>query len=117
MALSLGTTVHKIPESIAIGLLSGRLAPSRKAAFWIIALLQITMGLGGILSVTVGRVDINWAGVFIVPAAAFLLLFGILALEQEWRAHGRLSAARAAATGILCCGLAALAQYLISSYH
>lgn len=113
MALSLGTTVHKVPESVAIGLLSGRLAPSRKAALGIIALLQIAMAAGGVLSFSTGRIDINWAGISVVPAAAFLLLFGALALEQEWRLHGKLSAARATAPGVLCCGFAALAMKVL----
>lgn len=112
-ALSLGTTVHKIPESVAIGILSARLAPTRSTAFRIIALLQIAMAAGGALSISAGRFDISWAGVCVVPAGAFLLLFGILALEQEWRLHGGASAALVTAPGLLGCAIAALAMKIL----
>jgi hypothetical protein len=54
-------------------------------------------------------VDGGWAEFSAIPACAFLLLFGLLTLQQEWRAHGGAAAMLAAAPGLLGCGVVALA--------
>ena len=113
-ALSWGATVHKIPESVAIGILAARLAPGRRTALAAVALIQIVMAGGILLSAGAGGYDSRWAAWSAMPACAFLLLFGLLALEQEWRQHGRAGATRAAAPGLVGCGLAALVSMIWS---
>jgi zinc transporter ZupT len=108
-ALSWGATVHKLPESVAIEVLAARLTSSRKLAFAAVFLIQAAMTSGGLLSILVGNLDARWAGVSAVPACAFLLLFGLLTLHQEWRLNGHLAAVRAAIPGLLGSGLVALA--------
>jgi len=113
-AISWGITIHKIPESGAIGVLAARLTSDRSKALWAVALIQGVMAFGGLLAVLAGGHDSRWAEMTAVPACAFLLLFGLLSLQQEWRLHGRLPAIRAAAPGLLGCGLAALATALLA---
>jgi zinc transporter ZupT len=112
-ALSWGTTIHKIPESVAIGVLAARLTPSRRAAVGAVASIQLVMAAGGALALFAGRLDSRWAGMSTMPACAFLLLFGLLGLQQEWRMHGRALAMRAAAPGVLGCGIAALVTTIL----
>ena len=111
-ALSWGATVHKIPESVAIGFLAIRLTRNRKMAFAAIVLLQAVMAAGGFLAVSMGTSLAAWVDFSTLPACAVLLFFGLLALEQEWRLFGGLNALRTAAPGLLGCGLAALLSSL-----
>jgi len=53
--------------------------------------------------------------VFAIPACAFLLLFALLTLHQEWQVNGRLAAIRAAAPVLVGSGLAALATMILVS--
>lgn len=112
-AVSWGITIHKIPESVAIGLLAARLAPSRRIAFAAVLLLQAVLAAGATLAVVAGQTDRRWADLSAIPACAFLLLFGLLSLQQEWRQNGRALAVRAAAPGIVACGLAALVSTML----
>jgi len=109
VALSWGATVHKLPESVAIGVLAARLTSSRKSAAGAVLLIQAVMTAGGVLSVWAGNMDAQWTEVSAIPACAFLLLFGLLTLHQEWQVNGRLAAIRAATPGLLGSGLVAWA--------
>ena len=111
--LSWAVTVHKLPESLAIGLLAARLTATRQAAVLAVALLQGVMAIGGALALTVGRQNPRWAEFSAIPACAFLLLFGLLTLQQEWRVKGGASAMKAAAPGLLGCGAVALATGVV----
>jgi zinc transporter ZupT len=113
-ALSWGAAIHKIPESVAIGLLSAQLTSSRRMALGSVALIQLVMAAGGVLAIFAGSRDSRWTEMSAMPACAFLLLFGFLTLEQDWRTNGRAIAMRAAAPGLLGCGLAALASSLLA---
>jgi zinc transporter ZupT len=113
-ALSWGATIHKIPESVAIGLLAARFSSSRRKALGAVLSIQAAMATGGVLAVWSGRLDSRWAEISAMPACALLLLIGLLTLHQEWRLNGRLSAMRAVAPGLLGCGLAALARTILS---
>ena len=109
-ALSWGAIVHKLPESVAIGILAARLTSSRSRALETVGLIQAAMALGGISAILVGNLEPRWSSLYSVPACAILLLFGLLALQQEWRFRGYAAALRAAGPGLLGCGLAALAS-------
>jgi zinc transporter ZupT len=113
-ALSWATAIHKIPESVAIGLLAARLTSSRKAALGIVALVQIAMALGAVLVGLAGSLNNVWADVSAMFACSLLLLFGLLAAQQEWRVHGITSAATAVLPGLLGCGLFAFATRILS---
>jgi zinc transporter ZupT len=113
-ALSWAVTIHKIPESVAIGVLTARLASSRKTAIAAVFLIQAVMTAGGVFSVLAGRFEPSWAQMSAVPACAFLLLFGWLVLRQEWQSNGRLAAMRAAAPGVIGSGIAALAVTILA---
>jgi len=113
-ALSWGAAIHKLPESVAIGVLIARFTSSRRMALGAVFLIQAVMTTGGFLSMLAGNLDARWAELSAMPACAILLLFGLLTLHQEWRVKGRLSAMRAAAPGLLGSGLAALATSLLT---
>ena len=113
-ALSWAATIHKLPESVAIGVLAARLTSSRKMAVSSVLVIQAVMTAGGLLSVLAGNLDARWSEVSAMPACAFLLLFGLLTLHQEWQVNGRLSAMRAAAPGFIGSGLAALATTILA---
>ena len=113
-AVSWGITIHKIPESVALGVLAVRMTSSRGMALAAVALMQVVMAAGGVSAMLAGRLDSHWAEISALPACAFLLLFGFLALQQEWRLRGRAPAMRAAAPGFLGCGLAALLSTLLT---
>lgn len=112
-SLSWAATVHKMPESLAIGLLAARLTANRKTALIAIGLLQLVMAIGAALALTFGRRNPGWAEFSAIPACAFLLLFGLLTLQQEWKARGGASAMIAAAPGLLGCGAVALATSVV----
>jgi zinc transporter ZupT len=112
-ALAWGATIHKIPESAAIGFLAARLTSRRNTALGTVALIQAAMGLGMVLAVFAGAVNSDWADLCSMPACAFLLLFGLLALQQEWRLHGGVSAMGTVAPGLAGCGLFALATWIL----
>jgi zinc transporter ZupT len=113
-ALSWGATLHKIPESVAVGLLSSRLASSRPRALGIVAAIQVSMLLGGFMAIFFGRVEGQWIGVSDVAACAFVLFFGTLALQEDWRVQGVAPAIRAAVPGLTVSGLAAIATHLLA---
>lgn len=113
-AVSWGAAVHKLPESVAIGVLVARLTSSRKMALGAVFVIQGAMTVGGVLSVLAGNRNARWAELSAMPACAFLLLFGLLTLHQEWRVNGRLSAMCAAAPGLLGCALVALATRILT---
>jgi zinc transporter ZupT len=108
-ALSYGVIVHKIPESVAIGIVAARLTHSRMWALATVGLIQACMLAGSLFSIFSGYRDIASLEFFSIPACACLILFGFLALEDEWRLNGRMPALRAAIPGLLACALAALA--------
>ncbi len=112
-ALAWGATVHKIPESLAIGVLAARLTSTRGAALRAVAAVQLVMAAGGALALALGRVDRAWVEMSAAPACAFLLLFGLLTLQQEWRARGGAAAMKAAAPGLIGCGAVALAASMV----
>jgi hypothetical protein len=43
---------------------------------------------GGALAVFAGNLNERWADIYSMPACALLMLFGLLALQEEWRFHG-----------------------------
>jgi zinc transporter ZupT len=108
-AISWGAIVHKIPEGVAIGILAARLTSKRSLAVGTVLLLQSAMAAGGALAVFRGNLDPRWDDIYCMPACALVLLFGLLALDQERRLRGGVAAIRAAAPGLVGCGLAALA--------
>ena len=108
-ALSWAAAVHKIPDSLAIGLLAARLTASPRAALAAVALVQAVMAAGGALALAIGKGNGGWAEWSAIPACAFLLLFGLLTLRQEWRARGAASAMKTAAPGLVACAAAAVA--------
>jgi zinc transporter ZupT len=112
-ALAWGVTVHKIPESLAIGMLAAQLTATRRAALGAVAVVQLVMAGGGVLALALGKADQSWIEFSAAPACAFLLLFGLLTLEQEWRAHGVAAAMKAAAPGLLGCGAVALTAAVV----
>jgi zinc transporter ZupT len=112
-ALSWAATVHKLPESVAIGVLAVRLTSDRRVALGAVLLIQAVMTAGGVLSVRAGNIDARWAELSALPACAILLLFGLLTLYQEWQVNGRKSAIRAAAPGVLGSGLTALVTNIL----
>ena len=114
MKILLGTCCHKLPESVAIGILAARFTSSRTFALGTVALIQTAMAVGGTLAVFAGNFDTRWADVYSMPACAMLLLFGLLALQEEMRFRGGIAAIRAAAPGLVGCGLAALAGQIWS---
>jgi zinc transporter ZupT len=107
-ALSWGAIVHNIPESVAIGVVAARLTLSQKRALLAVALLQTLMAAGGVLALAAGSAGSRLPELSAMPACAFLLLFGFLALEEEWRINGGTLAVRAAAPGLVGCGIAAM---------
>jgi zinc transporter ZupT len=113
-ALSWGAIVHKLPESVAIGILAARLTSSRTLALGAVVLIQTTMAVGGTLAVFAGNLDARWADIYSMPACAVLLLFGLLALQEERQFRGSAAAIRAAAPGLVGCGLAALVGQIVS---
>jgi zinc transporter ZupT len=113
-ALSWGATIHKIPESAAIGVLAARLSSSRRRALLAVAWVQIVMAAGGIVALAAGGADSRLAELSALPACAFLLLFGFLSLQKEWRLNGGTLAIRAAAPGLVGCGLAALMSTILT---
>ena len=113
-ALSWAAIIHKLPESVAIGFLAARLASSRRMAIGTVAVIQTAMAAGGFLSVLAGNLDDRWANIYSMPACALLLLLGLLALQEEQRFRGSVAAIRAAAPGLVGCGIAALAGQIWS---
>jgi zinc transporter ZupT len=113
-ALFWGAMVHKLPESVAIGILAARLVSSRTKALGIVVLIQTAMAVGGILGVFAGNLDTRWADIYRMLVCAVLLLLGLLALQEEVRSRGRVAAIRAAAPALLGCGLVALAGQIWS---
>ncbi len=109
VALSYGVIVHKIPESVAIGIVAARLTQSRAWALATVGLIQLSMLAGSLFSAFSPYRDIAALEFFSIPACACLILFGFLALEDEWRLNGRMPALRAALPGLLACAVAALA--------
>jgi zinc transporter ZupT len=109
VGLAWGAAIHKLPESIAIGFLAARLTSSRGHALGVVALIQSAMVAGGVTALFAGALDPRWETATAIVACALLLLFGILALQDEWRHHGSRPALRAAAPGVVGCGLAAVA--------
>ena len=107
VALSWGATIHKIPESMAVGFLALRLSHSRASALGAVGLVQAAMAAG--LALASQPIDSQWANWGAVAACGFLLLLGIVAAQQEWRAHGRDAAMRTVAPGLLGCLLLAIA--------
>jgi hypothetical protein len=79
-----------------------------------VAVIQASMAAGGILAVLVDNLDDRWASICSMPACALLLLFGLLALQEEQKFRGNIPAIRAAAPGVAGCGLAALAVQIWS---
>jgi len=79
-----------------------------------VLLIQSAMAAGGALAVFWGNLDARWEDIYSMPACALLLLFGLLALDQERRVRGGVAAIRAAAPGLVACGLAALAGQIWS---
>src|SRR5439155_15562716 len=55
-ALSWGATIHKIPESMAVGFLAARLTLTRRIALGTVALIQIAMAAGLPLAVFAGAI-------------------------------------------------------------
>ncbi len=108
-ALSYGVIVHKLPESVAIGIVAARLTSTRIRALAIVGLVQLSMLAGCVFSFVSAYREIASLELFSVPACACLILFGLLALEDEWRLNGRSPAIWAAVPGVLGCGLMALA--------
>jgi len=106
-ALSWGATIHKIPESMAVGFLALRLSHTRRAALGAVVLVQVAMASGLVLASE--PIDLRWVSWGAVAACGFLLLLGFVAAQQEWRAHGREAAMRTVAPGLLGCLLLALA--------
>jgi len=109
VALSYGVIVHKLPESVAIGVVAARLTANRMRALAVVGLIQLSLLAGSLFSYFSPYREITSLEMFSVPACACLLLFGFLALEDEWRLNGRIAAIRASVPGLAGCGLAALA--------
>jgi zinc transporter ZupT len=91
-ALSWGAVVHKLPESVAIGIPAARLTSGRTMAMGAVLLIQTAMAAGGAMAVFAGNLDERWADIYSMPACALLMLFGLLALQEEWRFHGGVGA-------------------------
>jgi zinc transporter ZupT len=108
-AISYGVIVHKLPESVAIGIVAARLTSTRLHAMAMVGLIQLSMLAGGVFSFLSAYRDIASLELFSTPACACLILFGFLALEDEWRLNGRRKAIIAAVPGVLGCGLMTLA--------
>lgn len=106
MALSYGVMVHKLPESVALGIVAARLTRNRGQALAIVGLIQISMLAGSVFSLFSRYREIASLQRFSIPACACLILFGFLALEDEWRLKGMRPAVGAAVLGLLGCGLA-----------
>jgi len=100
-ALSWSAIVHKVPESVAIGFLAARLTSSRTLALGTVTLIQTALAMGGTLAVFAGNLDARWAEIYSIPACAVLLLFGLLALQEERQFRGSAAAIRAAAPGLV----------------
>jgi len=113
VALAWGATIHKLPESVAIGFLAARLTHSRRRALAVVALLQASMAAGGLCALLAGALDRRWETFAVMLACALLLLFGVLSLRDEWQHNGRISALRAAAPGVAGCALAAIAMRVL----
>lgn len=108
-ALSYGVIVHKIPESVAIGIVAQRLTRSRLQALAAVGVIQASMLAGSLFSFFSSYREITSLDFFTIPACACLILFGFLALEDEWRASGSRTAIRAAIPGLLGCAAVAAA--------
>ena len=108
-ALSFGVIVHKLPESVAIGIVAARLTSTRLRAMAMVGLIQLSMLAGGVFSFVSEYRDIAFLELFSIPACACLILFGFLALEDEWRLNGIRRAILTAVPGVLGCGLMTLA--------
>jgi zinc transporter ZupT len=108
-AISYGVIVHKLPESVAIGIVAARLTSTRLHAMAMVGLIQLSMLAGGVFSFVSAYRDIASLELFSIPACAFLILFGFLALEDEWRLNGIRRAILAAVPGVVGCGLMTLA--------
>lgn len=109
--ISWAAILHKIPESAAIGLLAARMTHSRRVALGTVALVQVAMAGGCVLAISAGTAA-QWSDASALPACAFLLLFGFLALRQEWQAHGGSAAVLASVPGLLGCGCVAAMRLL-----
>jgi hypothetical protein len=108
-ALSYGVIVHKLPESVAIGIVAARLTSTRLRALAVVGLIQLSMLAGSVFSSVSAYREIGSLELFSIPACACLILFGFLALEDEWRLNGSRPAIWAAMPGVLGCGLMAVA--------
>jgi zinc transporter ZupT len=104
-AISYGVIVHKLPESVAIGIVAARLTSTRLRAMAMVGLIQLSMLAGGVFSFVSAYRDIASLELFSIPACACLLLFGFVALEDERRLNGTRRAILAAVPGVLGCGL------------
>jgi zinc transporter ZupT len=113
VALSYGIIVHKIPESLAIGLLAARLTSGRTRALGVVAIIQAAMAAGCLFPIFSAYRNFASAQLLLIPACSCLLLFGVLALEDEWRLNGGPSAIRGAVPGLVGCGLASLATKML----
>lgn len=114
LALSCGVLVHKVPESVAVGLIASRLTSTRARALMTVGLIQISMLSGSLFTTYSGYRSIASLEVLSIPACACLLLFGLLALEDEWRYQGIRPAIRAVVPGLFGCGIAALATHILT---
>jgi zinc transporter ZupT len=101
--------VHKLPESVAIGIVAARLTSTRLRALTTVGLIQLSMLAGSVFSFVSAYRDIASLELFSIPACACLILFGFLALEDEWRLKGIRRAILAAVPGVLGSGLMVLA--------
>ena len=108
-ALSFGVIVHKLPESVAIGIVAARLTSTRFRALATVGVIQLSMLAGSVFSFLSAYREVASLELFSIPACACLILFGFLALEDEWRLNGSRPAIWAAAPGVVGCGLMALA--------
>lgn len=93
-ALSYGVLLHKLPESIAFGVILRAALRSRASAFVWAVLAQCTTFLGAALALTVApRVGPLWIGVLLALGGGTFLFLGFHAVHGEWK---RRLAARAA---------------------
>jgi zinc transporter ZupT len=113
-ALSYGVIVHKIPESVAIGIVAARLTSTRLSALATVVVIQLSMLAGSVFSFVSAYRDIASLELFSIPACACLILFGFLALEDEWRLNGSRRAIWAAVPGVLGFGLMTLATRVLA---
>lgn len=84
--ISAGVLVHKVPESIAFGIILGAATKSRRQAVVGAAMVQASLLLGAALEMAVApHIGMFWIQVLLAVSGGTFLYLGYHALHAEWK--------------------------------